>query len=86
MGSEMCIRDRGGRVADLAYHSPLFPWVPGAALVLLVISLIGVGFDPSQRASLYFGVPFTVACLAYYRWRHGPGVFRPATVATTATT
>lgn len=66
----------GGLVEDLAYHSPLFPWVPVAALVLLVASLIGVGFDPSQRASLYFGVPFTLACLAYYRWRHGPGVFR----------
>lgn len=66
----------GGRVEDLAYHSPLFPWVPGAALLLLVVSLVGVGFDPSQRASLYFGVPFTLACLAYYRLRHGAGVFR----------
>lgn len=68
----------GGRTAALPYHSPLFPVVPVTALVLLVVSLIGVGFDPSQRASLYFGVPFTLACLGYFRWRHGPGVFLPA--------
>ena len=67
----------GGRIEDLAYHSPLFPYLPYAALTLLVISLIGVAFDPSQSAALLFGIPFTLVCLGYFRWRHGAGVFRP---------
>ncbi|MGO1590785.1 MAG: amino acid permease [Ancrocorticia sp.] len=68
----------GGSVEDLAYHSPLFPIVPIVALTLLGISLVGVAFDPAQNAALWFGLPFTAACLGYFRWRHGPGVFRPA--------
>ena len=70
----------GGKVEDLAYHSPLFPIVPIVALIALRISLIGVAFDPAQNAALWFGIPFTAACLGYFRWKHGPGVFRPAAV------
>ena len=68
----------GGRIEDLAYHSPLFPFVPIVALVVLGISLVGVAFDPAQNAALWFGLPFTAICLGYFRWKHGPGVFRPA--------
>ncbi|UTT39273.1 amino acid permease [Glutamicibacter mishrai] len=66
-----------GSTDSLPYKSPLFPILPIIALVLLAASLIGVGFDPVQRPALYFGVPFTLACLGYYRWRHGAGVFSP---------
>ncbi|ALG30155.1 amino acid permease [Glutamicibacter halophytocola] len=66
-----------GSTDSLPYRAPLFPILPVIALVLLGASLIGVGFDPVQRPALYFGVPFTLACLAYYRWRHGSGVFSP---------
>jgi len=62
---------------ELPYTSPLFPLFPITALFLLGASLIGVAFDPAQRAALWFGVPFTLLCLAYYRWRHGSGVFTP---------
>ncbi|MCI2198362.1 MAG: amino acid permease, partial [Ancrocorticia sp.] len=70
------LRKAGGDAADVAYHAPLYPIVPVAALVLLVASLIGVAFDPAQNAALRFGIPFTVLCLMYYRWKHGAGVFR----------
>ncbi|MDO4928118.1 MAG: amino acid permease [Corynebacterium sp.] len=68
----------GNDPMQLPYHSPCFPVVPYLALFFLLISLIGVAFDAEQRASLYFGIPFTLMCLGYYRWRHGAGVFRPA--------
>lgn len=70
--------NRHPELPDLVYKAPLFPYIPTLALVLLTISLIGVAFDPDQRASLIFGIPFTLACLAYYRYRHGKGVFRPS--------
>ncbi|HJX80055.1 amino acid permease [Glutamicibacter sp.] len=66
-----------GSTASLPYRAPLFPVLPIIALLLLAASLIGVGFDPVQRPALWFGVPFTLVCLGYYRWRHGPGVFSP---------
>lgn len=66
-----------GNTTSLPYRAPWFPVLPIIALILLTISLIGVGFDPVQRPALWFGIPFTLACLGYYRWRHGPGVFSP---------
>ncbi|MFC0673240.1 amino acid permease [Brachybacterium hainanense] len=70
------LRD-GGDLADLPYRAPLFPLLPILALILLGASLLGVGLDPAQRAALWFGVPFTLACLGWFRWRHGAGVFAP---------
>lgn len=67
----------GGQVGDLVYHSPLFPWLPLVTLLALIASLIGVALDPAQSAAIWFGIPFTLLCMAWYRWRHGAGVFTP---------
>lgn len=61
----------GGDVSKLAYRTPLFPFVPILAFVLLAISMVAVAFDPNQVAALYFGVPFVIACYVYFWWRHG---------------
>lgn len=61
----------GGDVASLGYRTPLFPFVPILAFVLLAISMIGVAFDPNQVAALYFGIPFVGLCYLYFWWRHG---------------
>lgn len=66
-----------GSTDSLPYRAPLFPILPIIALVLLSASLVGVAFDPVQRPALWFGIPFTLASLGYYRWRHGAGVFTP---------
>jgi S-methylmethionine transporter len=67
----------GGRVAGLHYRAPASRVLAWVSIIALVASLIGVGFDADQREALTIGVPFTVLCLVYYRWRHGPGCFRP---------
>lgn len=77
LGFRRRYRRDGGDLADLPYRAPLFPVLPIIALVLLGASLIGVALDPAQRAALWFGVPFTLACLVWFRLRHGPGVFSP---------
>lgn len=52
----------GHMVDELVYRTPLFPLVPIAAFVVCLISLIGIGFDPTQRVALYCGIPFIVIC------------------------
>lgn len=61
----------GGRHADLGYKAPLFPLLPIIAFLLCVISLIGIGFDPTQATALYFGIPFVAACYAYFHIKYG---------------
>ena len=56
----------GGNVDDLHFKTPLYPFVPLAALSLCVLSLIGIAFDPSQRIALYCGLPFVALTYAAY--------------------
>jgi S-methylmethionine transporter len=67
----------GGDTASLPYRAPLFPLLPIAAFILCVISLIGIGFDPTQATALYFGIPFVAACYAYFHFKHGRGKKAP---------
>lgn len=61
----------GGDVAALPYRAPFYPAVPILAFALCLISLIGLAFDPTQVAALYFGIPFVAACYLYFYLRHG---------------
>lgn len=56
----------GGRVEDLKYKTPLYPFVPIVALVLNVAVMISLAFIPEQRIALYCGIPFMILCLIYY--------------------
>lgn len=51
---------------ELEYKTPFSPTLPWITVILLVISIIGIGWDPSQRAGLYFGVPFMIGCYIYH--------------------
>ncbi|HEM6405691.1 TPA: amino acid permease [Streptococcus suis] len=53
-------------VDELEYKTPFSPTLPWITVILLVISIIGIGWDPSQRAGLYFGVPFMIGCYIYH--------------------
>ena len=55
---------------ELSYKTPLTPVLPYITIVLLLISIIGIAWDASQRAGLYFGVPFIALCYLYYYWRY----------------
>ncbi len=61
----------GGDVSALAYRAPLFPLVPILAFTLCVVSLVGIAFDPTQVAALYFGIPFVAACYGFFYLRYG---------------
>ncbi|KXT81259.1 amino acid permease [Streptococcus panodentis] len=55
---------------DLAFKTPFSPLLPYLTIFLLALSVIGIAWDPSQRAGLYFGVPFVILCYLYYYIRH----------------
>lgn len=60
---------QGGKVADLKFKTPLYPFLPLLALILNVTVLISLSFDPDQRVALYCGIPFMAACYLYYKVR-----------------
>lgn len=56
---------REHELRELKYRTPGCPWVPYLTILLLVVSIVGIAWDSSQRAGLYFGVPFVGLC---YLW------------------
>lgn len=57
------------RLEDLSYKTPFTPVLPYITIVLLLISIVGIAWDSSQRAGLYFGVPFIILCYIYHKLR-----------------
>lgn len=58
--------NEGNSVNDLAYHTPLYPFVPIVSFMLCLASCIGIAFDPTQRIALYCGIPFILFCYGSY--------------------
>jgi len=71
----------GGKVEDLKFKTPLYPFLPGLALVLNLTVLVSLAFDPNQRIALYCGIPFIIACLIIYRLQVRNGKNHNRTVA-----
>ncbi|WRU95484.1 hypothetical protein RYX51_21580 [Priestia filamentosa] len=66
-----CYIREGNSVEDLAYKTPLYPFVPIASFLLCLASCIGIAFDPTQRIALYCGLPFIILCyIVYYTTQH----------------
>jgi arginine/ornithine permease len=59
----------GGRVEDLKFKTPLYPFLPLIGLTLNIIVLVSLAFDPNQRIALYCLVPFTIACYLIYHFK-----------------
>ncbi|AIQ15116.1 amino acid permease [Paenibacillus durus] len=57
----------GHDVNDLKFKTPLYPVVPIAAFILCFLSCVLIGFDPAQRAALFYTIPFVALCyICYY--------------------
>ncbi|MTH53296.1 amino acid permease [Bacillus mangrovi] len=67
MGRKQFIRN-GGKVEDLKFRTPLYPFVPLAALGANVLVMISLAFIPDQRMALYCGIPFLIGCALFYRF------------------
>lgn len=62
--------NKSHREEELHYKTPCSPFLPYVTITLLLISIIGIAWDASQRAGLYFGIPFTIGCYLYYYLRY----------------
>jgi S-methylmethionine transporter len=56
-------------VEELDYKTPFSPVLPWITTILLAVSIVGIAWDPSQRAGLYFGIPFMILCYIYHYLR-----------------
>jgi arginine/ornithine permease len=59
----------GGRLEDLKYKVPFYPYVPLFCIAFCLLILVFLAFDPTQRIGLYYGVGFFVACMLFYKLR-----------------
>ena len=58
---------------ELDYKTPFNPILLYITIVLLAISVYGIAWDSSQRAGLYFGIPFMIFCYLYHYLRFKNG-------------
>lgn len=56
----------GGKVEDLKFKVPLYPFVPILCIVMCLSIFAFTAFDETQRTSLYWGFGFIAACYVYY--------------------
>ena len=54
---------------ELDYKTAFNPILPYITIILLAISVLGIAWDSSQRAGLYFGIPFMIFCYLYHYLR-----------------
>lgn len=59
----------GGKLVDLKYKVPFYPYVPLFCIAFCLLILIFLAFDPTQRTGLYYGIGFFVACMLFYKLR-----------------
>ena len=59
----------GGKLEDLKYKVPFYPYVPLFCIAFCLLILVFLAFDPTQRIGLYYGVGFFVACMLFYKIR-----------------
>ncbi|KXU14296.1 Arginine permease RocE [Streptococcus oralis] len=55
---------------ELAYKTTFNPYLPYVTILLLIVSIIGIALDESQRPGLYFGLPFMAVTYIYYYLVH----------------
>lgn len=60
--------EQGGEIAALSYATPWYPYVPWLVIVICILSIVGIAFDPNQRIALYVGIPFVIGCFCYYQF------------------
>ncbi|CRK82281.1 amino acid permease [Neobacillus massiliamazoniensis] len=56
----------GGKLEDLQYKVPFYPFIPIVCMVFCVSILIFLAFDPTQLVGLLVGLAFLIICYLFY--------------------
>ncbi|KMY52994.1 amino acid transporter [Bacillus sp. FJAT-27231] len=59
----------GGKLEELKYKVPLYPFVPLFCVAFCFAILVFLVFDPTQRIGVLYGTGFLVACVLFYKFR-----------------
>jgi arginine/ornithine permease len=61
----------GGKLEDLPFRTPLYPWVPILAFVLNLITFLSQALDPSTVDYVIYAIPTVILCyVIYYLFVH----------------
>jgi arginine/ornithine permease len=60
----------GGKVEDLKYKVPLYPFIPIVCILSCVSILIFLAFDPTQLVGLLIGLAFLAVCYLFYFFKN----------------
>jgi amino acid permease len=60
----------GGKISDLGFKTPLYPFIPVMAILLNLVVIISLYFDESQRIVIYTGFPALAAIYVYFLLFH----------------
>lgn len=62
----------GGKLEDLKYKVPFYPFVPLFCIGFCLLILVFIAFDPTQRIGLFYGIGFLIACMLFYKFKLAP--------------
>ncbi|RIV18375.1 hypothetical protein D2Q93_14110 [Alicyclobacillaceae bacterium I2511] len=57
---------QGGKLSDLKYRTPFYPYVPILAAILNGAVVVSLAFQADQRIALYTTIPFMGLTYLYY--------------------
>lgn len=57
----------GGKIEELHYKVPFYPFVPLFCLGFCLLILIFLAFDSTQRIGLIYGIGFLIFCILFYK-------------------
>lgn len=60
----------GGKVEDLKYKVPFYPFVPIVCMISCTALLIFQAFDPTQLTGLLIGIGFLLVCYIFYYFKN----------------
>lgn len=61
----------GGKVEDLKYRTPLYPFLPLFTFGINGVILLSLALDPETAPSLTIGIPLTIGCYLLYYFLYG---------------
>jgi arginine/ornithine permease len=58
---------QGGKLEDLKFKTPLYPFTPIAAIIFYILVLVGMIFHPTEKIAILTGVPTAVALFLIHK-------------------
>lgn len=71
---------QGGKLSDLGYYAPAYPFVPVAAFIFCGMTGISMAFDPDMRSGFIACLIFIAGCYGSYFYYYKPKLLKAASL------